>query len=84
MAKRLQVIVQDVEYRQIQRVAKARHLSIAEWVRQALNVARRQEPEGDANRKIDAIRKAVVHDFEAADISQMLTEIERGYSAELS
>jgi len=34
MAKRLQVIVRDPEYREIQRIARSRHMSIAEWVRQ--------------------------------------------------
>jgi hypothetical protein len=37
MAKRLQVIVQDPEYRDIQRAARLRRMSIAEWVRQALD-----------------------------------------------
>ena len=44
MAKRLQVIMQDPDYREIQRVARSRHMSIAEWVRQALDHARRREP----------------------------------------
>jgi hypothetical protein len=35
MAKRLQVILKDPDYREIQRMARARNLSIAEWVRQA-------------------------------------------------
>jgi hypothetical protein len=32
MAKWLQVILQDPDYREIQRVARSRHRSIAEWV----------------------------------------------------
>jgi hypothetical protein len=40
MAKRLQVILQDSEYREIQRAARSRHMSLAEWVRQALQSAR--------------------------------------------
>jgi hypothetical protein len=31
MSKRLQVILGDPEYREIQRVARSRHMSIAEW-----------------------------------------------------
>jgi hypothetical protein len=45
MAKRLQVIIQDPEYRDIQRAARLRRMSIAEWVRQALVQARRSEIE---------------------------------------
>jgi hypothetical protein len=79
MAKRLQVILQDPEYRAIQRVARARHMSIAEWVRQALELARRQEPVGDVGKKLEAIRAAARHEFPAGDIGEMLAEIERGY-----
>jgi len=79
MAKRLQVILKDTEYREIQRVARARHMTIAEWVRQALAVARRNEPLGDASRKLDVIREAARQEFPTAGIDQMLAEIERGY-----
>lgn len=79
MSKRLQVILQDPEYREIQRIARSRHMSIAEWVRQALNAARRREPVGDAGKKLDVIRAATRHDFPTADIDEMLAQIERGY-----
>lgn len=79
MAKRLQVILQDPEYREIQRVARSRRMSIAEWVRQALTVARRQEPLGNVSQKLDAIRAAARHSFPTADIDTMLSEIESGY-----
>jgi hypothetical protein len=79
MAKRLQVILQDPEYREIQRMARARHMSIAEWVRQALAVARRREPLGDTGKKLDVIRDAARHDFPTGDIDEMLAQIERGY-----
>jgi hypothetical protein len=83
MAKRLQVILQDPDYRQIQRLARSRHLSIAEWVRQALQVARKREPEGDAGRKLDLVRAAARQTFPTADIEQMLEEINRGYGSGL-
>lgn len=79
MAKRLQVILQDAEYREVQRAARARHLSIAAWVRQALDLARRREPAGDVGKKLDVIRAAVRHDGPVADVDQMLAEIESGY-----
>lgn len=84
MAKRLQVILQDPEYREVQRAARSRHMSIAQWVRQALEMARRREPLTDMDKKIAAVRAAVKHDFPTADIGQMLAEIERGYYAEPS
>jgi hypothetical protein len=79
MAKRLQVIIQDREYREIQRAADAQRLSIAAWVRQALATARRREPVGDAGKKLDVVRAAARHSFPTADIDDMLAEIERGY-----
>jgi hypothetical protein len=79
MAKRLQVIVQDPEYREIQRVARSRHMSIAEWVRQALDLARRQEPVGSIGKKLEVIQRAARHDYPVGDIDGMLAEIEAGY-----
>ncbi|HEX8895460.1 MAG TPA: hypothetical protein VF783_19185 [Terriglobales bacterium] len=79
MSKRLQVILQDPEYRAIQRAASSAHLSLAEWVRRALEFARRHEPEGNSNRKLEAIRLAAQHEYPTADIDQMLEEVETGY-----
>jgi hypothetical protein len=73
------VILQDPEYREIQRLARARHLSIAEWVREALAIARRKEPLGDAGKKLDVVRAAARHTYPTADIDHMLSEIESGY-----
>lgn len=79
MAKRLQVILKDPEYREIQRVARSRRMSIAEWVRQALESARRQEPRGIVNKKLEAIRIAAQKEYPAGDMESMLAEIEMGY-----
>jgi hypothetical protein len=79
MAKRLQVILKDPEYREIQRVARSRHMSLAEWVRQALEAARREEPAGSLTRKLETIRTAVQHEYPAGDLDTMLADIEAGY-----
>lgn len=79
MSKRLQVIVKDPEYRDIQRAARLRRMTIAEWVRQALVKARASEPGREVAFKLDVIRTAARMDFPTADINQMLDEIERGY-----
>ena len=81
MAKRLQVIVRDPEYREIQRMARSRHMSIAEWVRQALDLARRREPITDVGKKLEIIRAAARHDYPSGDIEDMLAEIESGYGS---
>ena len=74
--------MRDPDYREIQRLARARDMSIAEWVRQALDRARRKEPLGSAGKKLETIRVAARHDFPSGDIDQMLAEIEKGYTAD--
>jgi hypothetical protein len=83
VAKRLQVIVQDPEYRDIQRAARLRRMSIAEWVRQALVQARRSEPSREVVSKLEVIRTAARMDFPTTDIDRMLDEIEQGYGSGL-
>jgi hypothetical protein len=53
--------------------------SIAEWVRQALDLARRREPLGDVGKKLEVIRTAARYDYPSGDIDRMLAEIESGY-----
>jgi len=81
MPKRLQVILKDPEYREIKRAARSRHVSVAEWVRQALTQAHRREPLGDVNKKLAVIRTAARMDYPTADIDRMLAEIEIGYGS---
>ena len=75
----MQVILKDPEYREVQRAARSRRMSTAEWVRQALAVARRQQPEGDISKKLEAVRVAARFEFPTAEIDKMLGEIEAGY-----
>ena len=79
MSKRLQVILKDPQYREIQRVARSRHMTVAEWVRQALEAARHQESAGSIDQKLNAVRLATGHEFPTGDVEQMLAEIEAGY-----
>jgi hypothetical protein len=83
MAKRLQVILQDPDYREIQRAARTRRMSIAQWVREALTQARRKEGSGDVEKKIAALRAATKYEFPVGDIESMLAEIEQGYGPHL-
>jgi len=80
MSKRLQVLLDEAELRELRRVARARRMTVAEWVRQTLRDARRREPVGDPGLKLIAIRRAASHTFPTADIDEMLADIERGYA----
>lgn len=79
MSKRLQVLLEESELRDIQRTARRRRMTVAEWVRQALRAARRGEPRTDARKKIQVVRAAAEHAFPTADIDEMLDQIEKGY-----
>ncbi len=79
MSKRLQVLFEELEFRDIQRFARRKQLTVAEWVRQVLREARRREPASEVAKKLGSIRAAAKYDFPTADIGDMLAEIERGY-----
>lgn len=79
MSKRLQVLLDEEELSDIQKMAKRRRMTVAEWVRQALRAARREEPSSNRARKLQAIQEAARHRFPAGPIEEMLSEIERGY-----
>jgi hypothetical protein len=79
MSKRLQVLLEEPELREIRRAARAQRMTVAEWVRQALRAARRRQPIVDPRKKMEAIRAAARHSFPVGDIEQMLAEIESGY-----
>ncbi len=69
----------EAEVRDYRRLAKRDGLTLAEWVRQKLRQAKREEPSVTAEKKLAAIRAATIHAFPTADIDQMLDEIEVGY-----
>jgi len=79
MTTRMQVLLDDAEFAEIRRVAKRHRMTVAEWVRQALRRARRDEPATDPRKKLSAVREAARGDYPTADIDRMLTEIEGEY-----
>lgn len=80
MSKRLQVLFDEAELRDLRETARREKVPLSEWVRRALREARRDEPGGDMDSKLRAVRAATRHEFPTADIDEMLTEIERGYA----
>ena len=69
----------DREIREIQQIARRNDMTVAEWVRQALRTALRQQPRKDARLKLALVRAAANHAFPTADIDQILKEIEQGH-----
>ena len=79
MSIRLQVVMDNQELDSIRSAARERGMTVSEWVRETLREARRKVSDGDAERKLAAIRAADRHAYPTADIDQMVAEIERGY-----
>ena len=77
MPRRLQVILDEEEYREIQGVARRQGVTVAEWVRQALREARSNSA-GAIDAKLRAVADASRHRFPTADIDTVLKEIEAG------
>ena len=82
MSKRLQVILDDSEYREVRRAARRNGLSVSEWVRRSLRDTRSAQPASDRGKKLAVVRAAAGHHFPTADMAQMLREIEQGYVTE--
>ncbi len=81
MTKRLQVLFEDDEYRDIQITARKERVTVAEWVRQALRAARNKQSL-DRETKLQAIVAATNYEFPTADIDQMLDEVSPGHDLE--
>jgi hypothetical protein len=79
MTKRLQVLFEDDELRELQRLARQHRMTTAEWVRRSLRAAREAESGADVGQKLASVRQAASYAFPTADIETMLEEIERGY-----
>ncbi len=79
MTKRLQVLLDDDELGQIQRLARGRRMTTAAWVRESLQASVEAETRVDLEAKLAAIRRAIGHELPTGDIDQLLAEIESGY-----
>lgn len=78
MSKRLHVLLPDREFSEIRGLAERERLTVAAWVRRALDEAKRRQVSGDPAKKVAAIRASASHEFPSGDTTAMLGEIERG------
>jgi hypothetical protein len=81
MSKRLQVLLDEEEWEQLQKIARRHRTTVSDWVRRTLREAQGREPGSDLTAKLRTIRTAARHEYPTADIEQMLDEVERGYTA---
>ncbi|MEY4608151.1 MAG: hypothetical protein RL625_368 [Gemmatimonadota bacterium] len=82
MTQRLQVLLDDTEFDEIRAIARRHRMTVAEWVRQAMRLARRDEPAIGATRKLAMVRESVQGGYPTGAIDTMLAEIERGRAGE--
>ena len=81
MSQRLQVLFDEEELDEIRAVARRNRMTVAEWVRQTLRAALRQQPRDRIARKLAVVEASAEHQFPTAGIDTMLEEIARGYEA---
>jgi hypothetical protein len=56
-------------------------MTLAEWVRQTLRLARREQSLETVRSKLDAIEVAMSYEFPTGDIEQLLEQTEQGFDA---
>lgn len=80
MTKRLQVLFDDEELAEVQRLARRRRQTVADLVRDALRAAvRAADSYPDPEPKLRAVREALTYAYPIGDIEDVNAEIERGY-----
>ncbi len=79
MSKRLQVVLDDSDYRDLERWARRQRTTVSAVVRRAIRELQRSEPTREPQRKLQVVREAARHSYPAPEVEQMLAEIERGY-----
>ena len=83
MSKRLQVVMDDAEYADIEQAAQREGETVSQWVRQALRNARQEQPEVEIARKLALLRTTHAMSGPTGDIEILLEETARGYLHEL-
>ncbi|MCY3757050.1 MAG: antitoxin [Acidobacteria bacterium] len=77
MSKRLEVLMDPEEYREIRGTARRQRITVVEWVRQALRKVR-SGSSLTIEAKLRAVAEASRYQFPTADIDVMLRQIEAG------
>jgi hypothetical protein len=78
MSERLQVMLDDADMKEIRAIARRKGMTVAAWVRRAIQAAKADKSGDDSQRKLRALRVATSHSFPTADIEEMLAEIGKG------
>jgi hypothetical protein len=66
--------------REIQRAARRKRVTVAEWVRQAVRRAKTEESRPASTEKLLALNRAMRYAFPTGEIDELLADIEQGYA----
>ena len=81
MSKRLQVLLDERELRDIRLAATRAGQTVSEWARQAMRAhSRAGRSDVDPARKLAVIQSAATHSYPTAEIDEMLAQVEAGYA----
>lgn len=81
MSRRLQILLEEEEWREVRRAASLARVSVEDWVRAALRASRLAGPASLPDRKLAVVRAAAQHAFPAGEIATMLSEVDAGFDA---
>jgi len=80
MSRRLQVLLDERELRDIRLAATRAGQTVSEWARQAMRAhSHAGSSDVDPARKLAVIQSAATHSYPTAEIGEMLSQIETGY-----
>lgn len=79
-AYRLQVVLDEDEMAALHEAAAADGLTVSEWVRSALRAKQGRRHSDRTDEKLEALQRALTHEFPAPNIDQMLDDIALGRS----
>lgn len=80
MSKRLQVLIDEKEYRLFQKTARTSGLNLGEWVRESLRKVVQSLSTTSPETKLRNLRRASHSQYPSGEINDILSQIETGYT----
>ena len=81
MSKRLQVLLPDDEFEELQRASKKEQKTVADWVRESIRTKLEKQLPISPEKRLARILEFSKHHGPTGDIDQLLAEIDTGKDA---
>ena len=82
MSKRLQILLDDSEYKELQRASRREKKTVASWVRQRIRGSLQEQAPEDPDKKLARILRFAKYSGPTGDIETLLAEVEKGRQTE--